>query len=405
MGIWRYEGLNKRGKREAGTINASNERDARKILRAKGIRTKRLIPPSWLEFDISEFMVEKGLASPFGNKELTNFTKQLCTMIEAGIPILQSLEILFKQQKHPVLKRAIKRIISDVGEGKTISESLKTLNGFDSFYINLIRAGEEGGVLDKVLKKLTVQMGKKEKIKSQIKSAMTYPTIVVLVGIGVVWGMMVFVVPQFVGMLAETGQKPPFITQLVIDTSNFIRKYSLYLVAGFFISFISLSIWIKNPYGKFIFDRLVMKLPLFGGIVIKGNLSSFSRTLSTMLGSGISLIEALDICMDTIDNGVITEDLKKVKLKVMEGETLVKPLEKINYFPDMITQMINVGEQTGQIDSMLEKCANTFEDEVDALIGNMTKLIEPVIIVFLGGTVGTILIAMYLPMFMSAGGG
>ncbi len=405
MGTWRYEGLNKDGKSEAGALQAATEREARKILRAKGIRPKKLNPPSWLEFDITEYLVEKGLTAPFGNKELVVFTKQLAIMIDAGVPIIQSLEILFKQQKHPVLKQAIKKIASDVGEGKTIAESMATQKGFGNLYTNLVKAGETGGILDKILNKLSVHMDKQEKIKAQIKSAMTYPAIVVLVGIGVIWGMMVFVVPQFVGMLADTGQEPPAITQFVIDTSEFMSNYTIYMLPGFIMVLVILNAWIKQPSGKFVFDRFMMRLPVFGGIIIKGNLASFARTLATMLGSGVSLVDALDICIDTVDNGVIVKDLKEVKRKIVEGKTLAGPLAKIEYFPDMVTQMVNVGEQTGQIDNMLEKCADVFEDEVNELIGGMTKMIEPVIIVVLGGIIATILVAMYLPMFMSAGGG
>lgn len=404
MGTWRFEGLNKEGKREFGTLQASSEREARKLMRAKGIRPKKLTPPSFLEFDIGEWMVEKGLAKPFGPKELTSFTKQLAIMINAGVPIIQSLEILYKSQKHPVLKKTIKKIATDVGEGKTIAEAMSTQSGFDKLYCNLIKAGEAGGILDTILNKLSIHMDKQEKTKAQIKSAMSYPMIVTLVGIGVIWGMMVFVVPQFVGMLADTGQKPPAITQFVIDTSEFLGNYSLYMLPVIIIGGGLFSSWIKTPSGKYVFDRTMMKMPLFGGIIIKGNLSSFARTLATMLGSGVSLIDALDICIETIDNGVISSDLAEVRKKVVEGKTLTEPLIKIAYFPDMISQMIRVGEQTGQIDAMLDKVSQVFEDEVNELVSGMTKMIEPIIIVVLGGTIAAIMVAMYLPMFMSAGG-
>ncbi|MCR9205175.1 MAG: type II secretion system F family protein [Halobacteriovoraceae bacterium] len=404
MGNWRYEAINKDGKREAGTVQASNAKEVRRILRGKGLRPKRVTPPSLLEFDIGEYMVEKGLAKPFGAQELLRFTKQLAIMVNAGVPIIQSLEILYKQQKHPVLRRAIKRIGSDVGEGKTIAEAMLQQKGFDKLYCNLVKAGEAGGILDTILNKLTDHLEKQEKIKSQIKSAMTYPIIVTLVGIGVVWGLMVFVVPQFVGMLTDTGKAIPAITQFVIDASDFLGAYSMYMVPGFLMAAFIINSYIKTPSGKYLYDISFMRLPIFGDIIIKGNLSSFSRTLSTMLGSGVSLVDALDICIETIDNALIGQDLTEVRKKVIEGKTLTEPLEKISYFPAMVTQMIRVGEQTGQVDQMLEKIADVFEDEVEELIGTMTKMIEPLIIVVLGGIIATILIAMYLPMFMSAGG-
>ena len=404
MGNWRYEGLNKEGRRETGTLQAKSEKEARRLLRGRGIRPKKLTPPSILEFDIGEWMVEKGYAKPFGPKDLMTFTKQLAIMVNAGVPIIQSLEILFKQQKNPVLKNSIKKIAADVGEGKTIAEAMETQKGFDKLYCNLVKAGEAGGILDSILNKLSEHLEKQEKIKAQIKSAMTYPVIVTFVGIGVIWGMMVFVVPQFVGMLADTGQDPPAITQFVIDSSNFLGEWSIYLVPGFIMFVTAVNTWIKTPGGKFVYDRTMMKMPIFGGIVIKGNLAAFARTLATMLGSGVSLIDALDICIDTIDNGVIVKDLADVKKKVVEGKTLTEPLEKIDYFPDMVSQMIRVGEQTGQVDQMLEKTADVFEDEVNELVEGMTKMIEPIIIVVLGGIIAAILVAMYLPMFMSAGG-
>lgn len=404
MGNWRYEAINKDGKREAGTVQASNAKEVRRILRGKGLRPKRVTPPSLLEFDIGEYMVEKGLSKPFGAQELLRFTKQLAIMVNAGVPIIQSLEILYKQQKHPVLRRAIKRIGSDVGEGKTIAEAMLQQKGFDKLYCNLVKAGEAGGILDTILNKLTDHLEKQEKIKSQIKSAMTYPIIVTLVGIGVVWGLMVFVVPQFVGMLTDTGKEIPAITQFVIDASDFLGAYSMYMVPGFLMAAFILNSYIKTPTGKYLYDITFMRLPIFGDIIIKGNLSSFARTLSTMLGSGVSLVDALDICIETIDNALIGQDLTEVRKKVIEGKTLTEPLEKISYFPAMVTQMIRVGEQTGQVDQMLEKIADVFEDEVEELIGTMTKMIEPLIIVVLGGIIATILIAMYLPMFMSAGG-
>lgn len=404
MAFYGWEGLNKDGKRDSGKVEASNEREARRILRTMGVRPKKISPPSLLEFDIGEWMVDKGIAAPFGQKELTNFTKQLSIMINAGVPIIQALEIQFKSEKHPVLKKSIKKIASGVGEGKTVSEAMASEKGFDKLYCSLVKAGEAGGILDIILTKLSVHMDKQEKTKKQIKSALSYPFVVCMVGAGVIWGMMVFVVPQFIGMLADTGQEPPFITQMVIDTSNFLAEYTLMTVPVVFIAAVFAQSYVKTPTGKKQFDMLTMKMPIFGGIVVKGNLSSFARTLATMLTSGVALIDALDICIETLDNQVISEDLKIVKKKVVEGSTLTEPLLKIDYFPDMVAQMIRVGEQTGEVDGMLEKVADVFEDEVNTLIEGATKLIEPIIIVVLGGIIATILVAMYLPMFMSAGG-
>jgi len=399
-----YIGVTKEGTKKVGKIQATSIKEARKLLRAQGLRPKKITPPSILEFDFNEWILDKGWAAPFTDKDLTHFTRQLSIMINAGIPIIESLEILYKATKQIALKKTIKAVTADVSEGKTISEALQKHKGFTKLYCNLVKAGEAGGILDIILDKITLHMEKQQKIKSQIKSALTYPVIIVFVGIVVVWGMMVFVVPQFVGMLKDTGQEPPFITQLVMDTSKFFGDYTSVMIPMFIIIVFVTKNFIKTTSGKLMFDKLLMKTPLFGGIVIKGSLSSFSRTLATLLSSGVSLIDSMDICIETIDNVVIRKDLLKVKSKIVQGKTLTEPLQKIEYFPEMVGQMIRVGEQTGQIDQMLLKVADVFEEELEELIGSMTKLIEPLIIVVLGSIIAIILVAMYLPIFMSAGG-
>ena len=404
MGKFTYEALDGKGKKSTGVIEADNEKEARKILRGQGLRVKKIIPPSLLEFDLGQWMIDKGLAASIDQKSLTQFTKQLSTMISAGVPILQSLEILYRSEKNPSLKSAVKKIAAAVGEGKTISEAMAEQKGFDKLYCNLVKAGESGGILDQILNKLATHMEKQEKTKAQIKSAMMYPAIVILVGVVVIWAMMFFVVPQFMGMLKESGQEIPWITQLVVDIADFVGNYSIIMVPAFFVVVAFIVSFVRTPGGKIVFDNFIMKVPVFGGIVIKGNLSSFSNTLATLLGAGVSLMDSLDICVETIDNSVIANDLKDVKKKIMEGKTMTEPLSKIEYFPELVTQMIKVGEQTGQVDQMLARVAVVFEDEVDQLIGTMTKMIEPLIIVGLGGIIAVILVAMYLPIFMQAGG-
>lgn len=404
MGKFTYEALDGKGKKSTGVIEADNEKEARKILRGQGLRVKKIIPPSLLEFDLGQWMIDKGLAASIDQKSLTQFTKQLSTMISAGVPILQSLEILYRSEKNPSLKSAVKKIAAAVGEGKTISEAMAEQKGFDKLYCNLVKAGESGGILDQILNKLATHMEKQEKTKAQIKSAMMYPAIVILVGVVVIWAMMFFVVPQFMGMLKESGQEIPWITQLVVDIADFVGNYSIIMVPAFFVLVAFIVSFVRTPGGKIVFDNFIMKVPVFGGIVIKGNLSSFSNTLATLLGAGVSLMDSLDICVETIDNSVIANDLKDVKKKIMEGKTMTEPLSKIEYFPELVTQMIKVGEQTGQVDQMLARVAVVFEDEVDQLIGTMTKMIEPLIIVGLGGIIAVILVAMYLPIFMQAGG-
>ena len=404
MGNWGWVGVDAKGRKQTGKIPASTKKEARRLLRARGIRPQTINPPSWLEFDIGEWMVEQGIARPFSQEELTYFTKQLATMINAGIPILQSLEILYKEEKSPSLRAVGKSIANLVAEGKTLAEAMSKQRGFSKLYCNLVKAGEAGGVLDEILNKLAEHMEKQQATKRQVKSAMMYPAIVTLVGIGVIYAMMLFVVPQFVDMLKQSNQEVPWITQFVIDLSEFLSNYTVVIVPSFGGAAVALKLFIGTPVGKELFDRFMMQVPLFGGIVIKGNLSNFSRILATMMSSGVSLVDALEICAETTDNNVIANDIMKIRKAVTEGRTLTDPLIKIKYFPNMVAQLVKVGEQTGNVDVMLTKVAKVFDEELAHLISGMTKLIEPLIIVVLGIAIAGILVAMYLPIFMSAGG-
>ena len=401
MGNFNYEGVDISGNKVAGTMAATNDKEARKLLNSQGIRPRKVTAAS-SGFDIDSInrMLEP---KTFGPKELMNFTKQLSIMIGAGVPIMQSLEILQKSETHPAMKKTIKNIAVAIGEGKTVAEALQSQKGFDKLYCNLVKAGEAGGILDGILNKLALHMEKQAKLKSQIKGALMYPSIVTFVGILVVWMMMIFVIPVFVGMLKENNTQIPAITKFVMDLSAFFVAYTIFLIPAVILAVYGFKTYIKTPAGKTVWDRTTMKMPIFGMIIIKGTLATFASTLGTLLTSGVSLLEALEICAEATDNSVIANDFREVRKKIMEGQTLTEPLGKIPYFPEIVTQMVRVGEQTGQIDNMLVKVAQVFQDELDVLIGNMTKMIEPVIIVVLGGAVGVMLVAMYLPMFMSAG--
>jgi type IV pilus assembly protein PilC len=276
--------------------------------------------------------------------------------------------------------------------------------GFDKLYCALVKAGEAAGILDSILVKLAEFLEKAEKLKKQVKSALTYPAIVVFVGIIVIFGLMTFVVPQFVDILKESNQKIPWVTQVVMDVSDFFINYTLFLIALIIAGTMLFLNYIKTEQGKQEWDRFTMSAPLFGMLVIKGNLSSFTRTLATMLSAGVPIIDSLEICIDTLDNTQIAKDLTKVRKAVIEGKSITEPLSRISYFPPLITQMIKVGESTGNLDQMLIKVADVFEEEVEELVANLTKLVEPIILVILGGIIGFVLVAMYLPIFLSAGG-
>lgn len=404
MPKFRYAGFTIDGKKVENTIDADTVKDAKKLLRRQNIKVTRITAPSMFEVDLGEFMVEKGLARPFGRAELMRFTRQLAILINAGVPILECMEILHKQEQNLVLKKVVKNISMQVEEGKSLYDAMSQQQGFDRLYCALVKAGEAAGILDTILVKLAEFLEKAERLKKQVKSALTYPAIVVVVGIIVIFGLMTYVVPMFVDILKESNQKIPWVTQLVIDVSQFFQDYTLLLIAGLIAGFILFVNFIKTAEGKAQWDKFTMKAPLFGLLIIKGNLGSFTRTLATMLSAGVPIIDSLEICIDTLDNTQIAKDLRKVRQAVIEGKSITEPLERITYFPPLVTQMIKVGEATGNLDQMLVKVADVFQEEVEELVSNLTKLIEPIILVVLGGIIAVVLIAMYLPIFMSAGG-
>jgi type IV pilus assembly protein PilC len=404
MPKFKYSGFTSDGKKVESFIESDTIRDAKKQLRRQNIRAFKIQAPKFFDADLGELLIEKGFTKPFGRVELMRFTRQLSILINAGVPILECLEILQKQEQNLALKRVIKSISTQVEEGKSLHDSMSQQQGFDKLYCALVKAGEAAGILDAILIKLAEFLEKAEKLKKQVKSALTYPAIVVVVGIIVIFGLMTFVVPQFVDILKESNQKIPWVTQLVMDTSSFFINYTLFIIAVLIAGTILFLNYIKSDQGKQEWDRWTMSVPLFGMLVIKGNLSSFTRTLATMLSAGVPIIDSLEICIDTLDNTQIAKDLTKVRKAVIEGKSITEPLARITYFPPLITQMIKVGESTGNLDQMLIKVADVFEDEVEELVANLTKLVEPFILVFLGGIIGVVLIAMYLPIFMSAGG-
>jgi type IV pilus assembly protein PilC len=404
MGLYKWEGVNSAKKRISGEMEAKDIREVKKTLRRQGIRPRKIEEPSLADLDLGKLFVNMGLTKAFSHEELSRFTAQMSTLINAGVPLLECIELLAKQNKNPNMKSVLMKIHEEVADGKSFAEALNGKPGFDKLYVNLVKAGETGGILDTVLVKLGEHMDKQTKIKKKIKGALSYPIVIAVVGIGVVIGLMVFVVPQFVGMLTDTGQAVPWVTQVVIDTSDFMQNYFLHVMLTMIFSVIAILYYKGTEIGKQKIDKYIMKAPMFGQLVIKGNLASFTRTLATMLGAGVSILDSLDICIDTLDNSIIARDLSKVKDSVASGKTIIEPLQRISYFPDLVQQMIKVGEATGNLDTMLIKVADVFEEEVEEVIDGITKMIEPLILVGLGGIIGFVMIAMYLPMFMAGGG-
>jgi type IV pilus assembly protein PilC len=338
-------------------------------------------------------------------KDVMLFTRQFSTMIDAGLPLVQCLKIMADQADNVTLKNMIRDINNSVQSGATLSDALRKYpNQFDSLYCNLVAAGETAGILDTILKRLAEYIEKAEKLKRKVKGAMAYPVIVIFVGVVVMLVIMIFVIPTFQEMFEGMGRELPGLTQLVIDASNIIITKWFILLPAIIAFFIALKKFLGTELGRYLFDRYSLKLPIFGDLMRKVAVSKFSRTLATMLQAGVPIITSLEIVAGTAGNKVVEEALIDSRAAIAEGRPLVDPLLESQVFPNMVTSMIAVGEEAGALDAMLLKIADFFDEEVDAAVETVMTMIEPLMIVFLGGTVGTLIIAMYLPIFgMGAG--
>lgn len=402
--IFKYDGLSRDGKRISGEIEATNVIEVKKLLRRDGIRASKITAPSIFDADLNQLIGDLIGAKGFSDKDLSRFTGQMSTLIDAGVPIVQALEILHKQEKAIGLKRAIKNVAKQVSEGKSLNDALTATQAFDRLFCYMVKAGETAGILDQVLVRLTAFLEKKQALIKKVKGAMTYPAIVSVVGIGVVTFLLTYVVPMFVDMIKESKQEIPWITAFVMGISEFLQANILTIIAVAIIGIIGFMYAKKTPQGKQYYDEIMLKIPIFKDLTIKSNLSTMTQTLSTLIGAGIPILDALDICAETINNNVIAKDISKVRDAVAGGKSMTAPLKRITYFPNLITQMIEVGESTGKLESMLHKVSKIFEIEVEGAIQTITQLIEPLILVVLGGAIAAVMVAMYLPIFMSAGG-
>jgi type IV pilus assembly protein PilC len=336
-------------------------------------------------------------------KDLVIFTRQFSTMIDAGLPIVQALEILAAQMDNPEFRKILKAVKEKVETGSTFAEALGDHpKVFDSLYVQLVAAGEMGGILDTILNRLATYIEKAEKLKSKVKGAMVYPSIVMVVAVGCVAILLLFVTPTFEKMFKDFGGTMPGPTQLVIDLSNMLQDtiwYILGITAGFLIA---LSRVLKTEKGKETFDRFILVVPIFGPLLRKVAVARFTRTLGTMLSSGVPILDALEVTARTAGNYVVEKGVRYTREKIAEGRTIAEPLAETKVFPPMVVQMIGVGEATGAMDAMLNKIADFYDEEVDNAVAALTAMIEPILMVFLGGVVGFFLIAMYLPIFTMA---
>jgi len=393
---FKWEGKVVGGGAQSGTIEAVNET----IVRAQ-LRQQRIIPTKIKKLsERKQIVLFKSKVKP---KTLAIFTRQLATMIDAGLPLVQSLDILAEQEENPTFKEILGQVKDDVESGMTFAAALKKHpKAFNDLYTNMIVAGEEAGTLDIILNRLATFIEKAEALRRKVKSALMYPMIVTFVAIVVVGILMVFVIPTFEKMFREAGQQLPGLTQLVVDTSKFIRSHIL-IVIGFVIALVIAIRYIrKTDKGKKAIDSLLLKLPIFGILLRKVAVARFTRTLSTLMQSGVPILDGLQLVAKTSGNKVIEDAVMEARENISSGENIAEPLARSNVFPPMVTRMISVGENTGALDQMLNKIADFYEDEVDTAVAGLTSMLEPLMIVFLGGVVGTIVIAMYLPIFNMA---
>ena len=400
---YEYQGVNKDGKKVSGKLEAPNDGELRMVLRGQGIRPTRISKVTSMHLNLTSLL--GGGIRNVPPEQLTNFTRQLQILVGSGIPLIQGLDILVDQTSHTTMRNIVIAVKEKVSQGSYLWEALSGYPQiFPKLYVSLIRAGEASGSMDQMLKRVARYLEDSERMSKMLKSAMMYPLIVFSIGTGVVGLMLVFVIPKFEEMLKQSNQELPGPTQFVIVASHFLINNIFTILGVTGVGIYLLTRYFKSEEGKALKDRLFFNLPLFGAITQKGGVARFTRTMQTLLGSGVNLIDAIDICKATIDNAVLESAVGKIRAEVEAGKTLGAVLSKMTVFPRMACQMISVGESTGNIDKMLEKVADLYEEEVTTLVGGLTKLIEPIVLVFLGCTVGGMMIAMYLPIFKMAGG-
>ncbi len=399
MPFYVWAGIDPSGQEIKGEIEAKDEQTARLLLSRKKIRLKKIKTKPKDLFENISFLQPK-----VKTKDIVIFTRQLSTMIDAGLPLVRGLEILASQQENPTFKKMLTQIKTDVESGSTFADALKKYpKHFDRLYRNMVAAGEIGGILDDVLRRLSDYMEKAQALKAKVKSAMTYPAIVLAISAVVLSIILIFVIPTFAKMFSEFGAALPGPTVLVINASNFLKSYFFAIVGGIFVFVILFKKYYSTEKGRHLIDKLLLKTPVFGPLIKKVAVAKFSRTLGTLINSGVPIIEALNVAAGTAGNKIVENTIRAVKASISEGRSIAQPLMESKVFPSMVVQMISVGETTGALDAMLNKIADFYDEEVDTAVDALTSMIEPFMIVFLGGTIGSIIIAMYLPIFKMAG--
>jgi type IV pilus assembly protein PilC len=395
--LWVWQARTKAGELKKGEMEALDGSTVETRLRALGLA------PMKVKRKASELRLPQ-LGSGVTGKDILIFTKQFATMIDAGLPLVQCLDILGTQMDNKSFRKVIFAIKNKVESGSTFADSLKDHpKVFDELFVQLCAAGEVGGILDTILNRLATYREKAEKLKRKVKGAMVYPAIVITVAIGVTALLLLKVTPVFAKMFADFGQALPGPTQLVIDLSEWLQKWFLWMMAGIAAVITAVVFIYRSNQGRRFIDKVLLNVPLLGPVIRKVAVARFTRTLGTMISSGVPILDALDVTAKTAGNRTVEDGIYYVRTKISEGKNIAGPLLETKVFPPMVVQMIGVGEATGAMDAMLQKIADFYDDEVDGAVSALTSMIEPLLMVFLGAVVGGFLIAMYLPIFAIAG--
>src|SRR5215813_5805191 len=398
MPVYTYKGTDKKGATVSGEVTATSKAELQNQLRRQNI-TPTKMSEKGKEFNLPTF------GGGVDSKELAVFTRQFSVMIDAGLPLVQCLEILAGQQENKTFQKVLTGTRSSVEGGATLSAAMRQYpKVFDALYVNMVEAGETGGILDTILQRLSAYIEKNVKLQRAVKSALVYPVGVLTVAAGVITLLLWKVVPIFATLFAGLGVDLPLPTRVVIALSHFIGSIFGFLIfVGIIASIFGLKVWYGTPQGRLVLDTIVLRLPVLGVLMRKIAVARFTRTLGTLISSGVPILEGLDITAKTAGNAVVERALNRVRKALEEGKSLTEPLRESEVFPGMVTQMIGVGEQTGAMDAMLQKIADFYEEEVDAAVKDLLTALEPIMIVFLGVVVGGVVISMYLPLFSLIG--
>jgi type IV pilus assembly protein PilC len=399
MPVYTYKGVNRAGANVSGERNAASKAELAAALRRENINVSKLSEKG------KEFSIPSLGGGGVDSKELAIFTRQFSVMIDAGLPLVQCLEILAGQQDNKTFQKVLNGVRGSVEGGTTLSAAMKQHEKvFDPLYYNMVEAGETGGILDTILQRLSTYIEKNVKLKRAVKSAMIYPIAVMSIAVMVIVLLLWKVVPIFVDLFNGLGVNLPLPTRIVIALSHFVGSIYGALIVVFVIGGgFALKFWYGTPQGRFALDSIILKIPVLGIVMRKIAVARFTRTLGTLISSGVPILEGLDITAKTSGNAVVEKAISQTRKAVEAGRSLVEPLKETDVFPGMVTQMIGVGEQTGAMDAMLQKIADFYEDEVDAAVKDLLTALEPIMIVFLGIVVGGIVISMYLPLFSLIG--